>query len=202
MELLKFLVLHNDGRTVDIRSIKLTTGHTLKECVAEPLKVQYGKQDVDIELGEYISLIKKMLQLVLYACAVNADVQKADPGRKVVRPKSIGDIKDKYKEISRWDVGNNIVKKIRNYKKVHPAVSSETDKKESSDQTIHQSEHCHITPHVRKGHWQSYWIGKKDGSEERKLVLRWKHFIYVNASEPDALPITINCIKDDKSFPT
>jgi len=163
--------------------------------VAGPLRIQYGRQNVDAELDEYIVLVEKMLQLVLYVCAANADIQKADPGRKTIKPKSIRDIKDKYREISRWDVGNNIVKKIRSQKKTHTAASSpETDEKGNGDQTIHQSGHYHVTPHVRKGHWQSYWVGKKDGSEERKLVLRWKHFIYVNAAEPDELPVTINCI--------
>lgn len=198
MELLKFLPLHSGGESVEIRSIELKAGYTLKECAAAPLKVQYNKQNVDAELDEYIGLIEKMLQLVLYVCAANADIQKADPGRKIVKPRSIADIKDKYREISRWDVGNNIVKKIRNRKKTHTvASSSETDEKEYNNQTAHQSGQHHVTPHVRKGHWQSYWTGKKDGSEERKLVLRWKHFIYVNASKPDELPVTINCIKDD-----
>ena len=50
---------------------------------------------------------------------------------------------------------------------------------------------------MRRGHWQSCWIGKRDGSEKRKQVLRWKHFIYVNAAEPEKLPVMINCIKDD-----
>lgn len=197
MELLKFLVLHNDGSLVDIRSVRLAAGHTLKECVAEPLRVQCGKQDVGAELEGYIGLVRKMLQLVLYICAANADVQKADPGRKIARPRSIGDIKDKYREISRWDVGNSIVKKIRGWKKAQPAVPSETEEKENSSQAAHQSGYRHAAPHVRRGHWQSYWTGKKDGSEERRLVLRWKHFIYVNASEPDAVPVTVNCIKDD-----
>ena len=69
---------------------------------------------------------------------------------------------------------------------------NETENNEKKLQKQH-----HITPHVRRGHWQSYWIGKRDGSEERKLVLRWKHFIYVNATEPEELPVMINCIKDD-----
>ena len=39
-------------------------------------------------------------------------------------------------------------------------------------------------------------VKEKDGSEERRLVLRWKHFIYVNADGPNALPVTINCIQE------
>ena len=63
-----------------------------------------------------LSVVEKMLQLVLYVCAENADIQNADPERKTVKPKTIRDIKDKYREISRWDVGNNVIKRIRNQK--------------------------------------------------------------------------------------
>ena len=35
-------------------------------------------------------------------------------------------------------------------------------------------------------------VKEKDGSEERRLVLRWKHLIYVNADGPNVLSVTIN----------
>ncbi len=206
MELMKFMILNNNGESVNICSIELLTGHTLKECVESPLKLQYSKQDVTTEADKYIGLVEKMLQLVLYVCAVNADIQQAEPTKKTVKPKSIADIKDKYKEVNRWNVGNHIVKKIRNlnkkcnsYKNINETEgnnpSRNINETENNEKKL-QKQH-HITPHVRRGHWQSYWIGKRDGSEERKLVLRWKHFIYVNATEPEKLPVMINCIKDD-----
>ena len=121
----------------------------------------------------------------------------ADLRSKNAKPKTIRDIKSKYREISRWDVGNNVIKRIRNHKKAHnTTTSSETDKEENNNQTASPIERHHVTPHVRRGHWQSYWVGKKDGSEERRLVLRWKHFIYVNADGSDELPVTINCIQE------
>ena len=196
MKLLKFVILHHDGEAVDIHSIELKSGQTLKECMTTLLKIQYSSQDVDKELDYSLIVVKKMLQLVLYVCAENADIQNADPGRNTAKPKAIRNIKDKYREISRWDVGNNVIKRIRNHKKAHnTTASAETDKEENNDQTTSPIERHYVTPHVRRGHWQSYWVGKKDGSEERRLVLRWKHFIYVNADGPDALPVTINCIQ-------
>ena len=186
MELLKFMPLHRDGENVQIRSIELVPGHTLRECMAKPLQMQYGRQDIGVELDKYMDLTGKMLQLVLYICAANADVQSSEPGRKTIKPGSVADIKDKYREISRWDVGNNVVKKIRNSKKASAAALESGTKKRLGD--------YHVSPHVRRGHWQSYWVGKKDGSEERRLVLRWKHFIYVNASDPDQFQVTINCM--------
>ena len=197
MELLKFVILHNNGETVNIHSIELKAGQTLKECMATLLKIQYNSQDISKKLDYSLSVVEKMLQLVLYVCAENADIQNADPGRNTAKPKAIRNIKDKYREISRWDVGNNVIKRIRNHKKAHnTTASAETDKEENNDQTTSPIERHYVTPHVRRGHWQSYWVGKKDGSEERRLVLRWKHFIYVNADGPDELPVTINCIQE------
>ena len=58
--------------------------------------------------------------------------QNADQGRKTAKPKIIRDTKDKYREISRWDVGNNVIKRIRNHKKTHNTISSfETDKEKT-----------------------------------------------------------------------
>ena len=82
MELMKFMILNNNGESVNICSIELLTGHTLKECVESPLKLQYSKQDVTTEADKYIGLVEKMLQLVLYVCAVNADIQQAEPTKK------------------------------------------------------------------------------------------------------------------------
>ncbi len=95
----------------------------------------------------------------------------ADLRSKNAKPKTIRDIKSKYREISRWDVGNNVIKRIRNHKKAHnTTTSSETDKEENNDQTASPIERHHVAPHVRREHWQSYWVGKKDGSEERRLI--------------------------------
>jgi len=66
---------------------------------------------------------------------------------------------------------NNVIKRIRNHKKAYnTASSSETDKEENNDQTISPIEKHHVTPHVRIRHWQSYWVRKKYGSEERRLI--------------------------------
>lgn len=110
MELLKFVILHNDGEVVDIHSIELKSGQTLKECMTTLLKIQYSSQDVDKELDYGLIVVEKMLQLVLYVCAENADIQNADPGRNTAKPKAIRNIKDKYRESSRWNVGKTLLK--------------------------------------------------------------------------------------------
>ena len=58
-------------------------------------------------------------------------------------------------------------------------------KKEEKNKTIHESNACdnneikeikrrgHVRPYMRCAHWHSYWTGKKDGSEERKIIVKW-----------------------------
>ena len=50
MKLLKFVILHHDGEAVDIHSIELKSGQTLKECMATLLKIQYNSQDISKKL--------------------------------------------------------------------------------------------------------------------------------------------------------
>ena len=67
----------------------------------------------------------------------------------------------------------NVIKRIRNHKKTNnTTASSETDIEENNDQTASPIERHHVAPHVRREHWQSYWVGKKDGSGERRRGLR------------------------------
>lgn len=30
-----------------------------------------------------------------------------------------------------------------------------------------------VSPYIRCAHWHSYWVGKKDGSEKRRLIVKW-----------------------------
>ena len=49
---------------------------------------------------------------------------------------------------------------------------------------------------IRRGHWHTYWTGKKDGSEKRKLILKWISFTYVNVEKSEELPIVVNVVKN------
>lgn len=48
--------------------------------------------------------------------------------------------------------------------------------------------HRSVRAHIRRGHWHSYWVGKRNEPETRKLVLRFLMPTMVNASENE-LPI-------------
>jgi hypothetical protein len=50
-------------------------------------------------------------------------------------------------------------------------------------------------PHWRSAHWHSYWIGKKDGTEERKKVLRFIPTVWVGNPELITEQTTFKVIK-------
>lgn len=66
-------------------------------------------------------------------------------------------------------------------------ISSFTESKESEAGKS-------IRPHFRRGHWHTYWLGKRT-AKDRKLVLRWVAPIMVNISIIDELPVVVNRLK-------
>ena len=123
------------------------------------------------------NVIKKSLQIVLYLCAENAEIQK-DPEQATVMKRS-GIIRDKYSEVRKWDVGVRIGRAIKHYKTSSAAGSSR------------KGSHASPRPHMRRGHWHHYWTGPKSG--ERKLVLKWTAPTFVSASL-DEQPVVIHRI--------
>lgn len=51
--------------------------------------------------------------------------------------------------------------------------------------------HASPRPHIRRAHWHSYWVGKRDQAEVRSVVLKWLPPIPVNVQDVDALVPTV-----------
>lgn len=190
-DVLKFLVLCRNGQEVAVRGFELLEGKTLRECMTEVLKKRYQRECVDDKVKEYINLAEKMLQLVLYICSVNADVQPVEPEPSGIM-RRVEDIKDCYREIRKWDVGMRIVSQNRRRNEKHTEETTRQSGRPNNEPVVHYK----LAPHVRRGHWHTYWTGKKDGSEKRKLVLKWIPFTYVNVEESGELPTVINVVKN------
>lgn len=190
-DVLKFLVLCRNGQEVAVRGFELTEGKTLRECIAEVLKKRYQRECVDDKVREHMELAEKMLQLVLYICSVNADIQSADP-KPSGTLRRIEDIKDCYREIRKWDVGMRMVSQNRRRTEKHIKKTKQQSGRSNYEPVVHYR----LAPHVRRGHWHTYWTGKKDGSEKRKLILKWIPFTYVNVGKLEELPTVVNVMKN------
>lgn len=143
--------------------------------------------DDGFENGKY-KILPKMLQLILYICAENKEIEENYEQKKITRqPKAKQFIKDKYREVQIWDCGNKISEKIKTF--------LVTDKHNSD--IIFQRDGSGIgkskSPHSRRGHWHHFWTGKI-GTVERKLILRWVAPTFVNGT-PNT--VNVNMVVDE-----
>ena len=112
--------------------------------------------------AESYQLCRQMMQLLLYICAINADIEEDPQQAGIYRaPRPGYPILDKYRETRKWIVGRNTGKKLRQSRQTTRAAGNGKSKR----------------PHVRQSHWHHYWIGPKDDQE---LVLKWLSPIMVH----------------------
>ena len=56
--------------------------------------------------------------------------------------------------------------------------------------------HASPRPHIRRAHWHSFWIGKKDQPDARSVTLKWLPPIPVNVTGVDDLTTTVRDVGD------
>lgn len=149
--------------------IAYDSASTIKEAVD---KMSMGRSNPRL-----FDMVKKAMQLVLYLCTSNPE---ATPRQRAVnRPVSAP--KDSYKEIRTWDVGVRYGTAIRKYERTGKT---------------HAGSHSSKRPHYRRGHFQHYWKGPRNG--KRKLELIWVDPILVNADKTDGeVPAVIHEVKNN-----
>ena len=144
------------------------------------LNIDYDNEESD----NFIRDITSALNAVLYLCSINSTKEYESFSHTT----SISTSKDKYgnpKKHRYWDVGVRFGKAFRaQHSKQNNVAKINDDNK--------QVKHS-IRPHVRRAHWHHFWTGKRE-SNERKLVLRWVHPVFVG--EDEDLPTVIHRIEN------
>jgi imidazolonepropionase-like amidohydrolase len=124
-----------------------------------------------------------MLNLVLYLCAQEPDVEGGLPERPVAT---------KTKKGQRWfpaqkpvvrEVGVRTVKWIR---EARSQVASGSDI-EASGRTV--------APHMRKAHWHGYWTGPRKDPGARNFSLKWLPPTPVGLREGQAVAPTVRVVE-------
>lgn len=168
-----------------LKEVKLISTKTGEEFSYEdPEVLGFAKESLlDMFENTFWSVLPRIIQLVLYICAENKEVEENLEQKKITRkPKDKKFIKDKYREVQIWDCGNKISEKIRTFLVKDRSIEIYS---ESNISRVGSPK----SPHSRRGHWHHFWIGKVD-TEERKLILKWVAPTFVNGS-----PNTVNINK-------
>lgn len=192
---LRFLAIGNSG-DLGIYHLHILGGATLEECAKQTAKrmkrgFALGNTDANFEdiktySEQQTQIAARLLQLVLYICAENADIDENPEQKKITRKSSAGaQPKDVFREIRKWDVGVKIGKLIRQQKYYDGSGTgshSGTSKR----------------PHVRRGHYHHFWAGsEKDGT--RRLILRWVAPTFINGTSEDAIVTKTYINSEDNS---
>ena len=121
-----------------------------------------------------------IIQLLLYLCAANADIQERRPTRSTKKTSKTTD----KRPVRHWDVGVRVGATIKRNRSYTVRTAQHADHKQ----------HARPRPHLRRGHWSHFWTGKRD-SKDRERILKWIEPVYINADSPDDLPTTIHKVK-------
>ena len=124
---------------------------------------------------------RKVLQLILYIISQNADLLPENHKTEtyVYREKTDGlPVKDKHREIRRWEVGSRIGPMLKRSVTEHKRASSSGSRNRSK------------RPHMRRAHWHHYWVGSR-ASEGRKLILKWLHPMMIGSFEDEDSPAVV-----------
>jgi hypothetical protein len=148
-------------------------------------------QSPDGLLEQLSSDISPLVSLVLYLCSQAAEIKESGAGKRVpTRPKPQKTKKGMRifapDQPSRWEVGYRLGAALRQALSEH----------EPSEPTgIHASPR----PHIRRAHWHSFWVGKKDQPDTRSVTLKWLPPIPVNVTGVEDLTTTVRAVGDSRT---
>lgn len=157
---LRFLFLFKDGSAYGYPLCLI--GNTVSEAIKAMTLADYSKASSGLRRNlyhqqndpQFVKLVSQLLQIVLYICASNADI--TPNSEQFLIMKNFEEIKDRYSEIRKWDLGMRIGAQIR---------KQGTNIKPSGT-------HASPRTHIRRGHWHHFWKGSRQNNS-RELVLRW-----------------------------
>lgn len=201
MELRFCCVEEHDGDTsITNVWVNLDEGNTVSDGITkglDGLKKYIGNVRYKIKInGEYVlqteqqmfaemfRIVSRYIQLVLYICAENAEVEENPQQKQITRRSSDNRPKDVFREIRSWDVGVKFAKNIK--KSRQQPGDSETERQYSGPGAPKR-------PHTRRGHWHHYWVGS-DKDNSRKLILKWTAPMFIGGGSDDTIA-TVNIIE-------
>jgi hypothetical protein len=132
--------------------------------------------------------VSPLVSLVLYLCSQAAEIREAGAGKRVpTRPKPQKTMKSMRifapDHPSRWEVGYRLGAALRQ------ALSAHEPKEATGT-------HASPRPHIRRAHWHSYWVGKRDQPDARSVTLKWLPPVPVNVQGVDDLTATVRDVGD------
>lgn len=190
--------------SIEHKWLHLGENYTISDGINEGIELSLKNMQKKISKNECEYLrktlyeqISRKIQLVLYICAENAEIEENPEQKSITRkPQKNSKPKDTFREIRSWDVGVRFSKAIRKAaEKSNMGASPETSEPtETTEQQAPENPNNRKSPrpHARRGHWHHFWIGSKSDNS-RKLILKWIAPVFVG--NPEKSITTINIVE-------
>jgi hypothetical protein len=140
-------------------------------------------QTPEVEAQNLSNDVSPLVSLVLYLCSQAAEIKEAGNGKRVPsHPKPLKTKKGMRifppNQPTRWEVGYRLGAALRQALLEHePGEATGT--------------HASPRPHIRRAHWHSFWVGKRDQPNARSVTLKWLPPIPVNVQDVEDLTTTV-----------
>ena len=201
---LRIIHINHDGQPISNLMIHLRSGSSIGEGIDAAIKrIRENFSDkpnisnaIDY-INESRSVTIESVQLLLYICAENADIQEDAKQKEIYR--SSPRVVDKFREVRKWDVGDNIGEQIRiiksrkSSKHENDSMNFPEAEKGDSEKDSKSPRRYKNRPHTRRAHWHHYWIGEG----RKKLVLKWVNTMIINAGDGD-VGVTVQIVQKEK----
>ena len=153
--------------------IPLLNGKTISEAITKYYKKNKHLLK-DYSISDYRKFSYKVMNLLLYILAANADVEPREyqPAIDKAPKMEIDVITDmEFKSYETVQVGVNVGNAIRLHRERANYKDSSTGKQSNR------------VPHIRSGHWHKYYVGErgpKGQNKHREFIIKWIAPIFVN----------------------
>jgi hypothetical protein len=191
----------NDRRT-ELRLVMDVSGPAGDQLIVMPIHLGRGGVTGGVEamlnegantgrrVGEALQRHLPLVSLVLYLCSQAAEINETGAGKRTPSHPKPQKTKKGMRifapdHTSRWDVGYRLGAALRQALSEHePAEPTGT--------------HASPRPHIRRAHWHSFWVGKKDQPDARTVTLKWLPPIPVNVTGVDDLTTTVRDVGESR----
>ena len=152
----------------------------LKEAARQfPVRVQTPEGVVE----RLSSDVSPLVSLVLYLCSQAAEIKETGAGKRVPDSSQAPEDQEGHADLrpgspeplgGRISPGGCLRQALSEHEPAEPTGT-----------------HASPRPHIRRAHWHSFWVGKKDQPDARSVTLKWLPPIPVNVQGVDDLTTTV-----------
>jgi hypothetical protein len=133
---------------------------------------------------EVSELVRLTMPLIVYICSQDAEVERIKVNAAAAKPANKKKGQQKKKTVNKNLVGYRLGNQIKHAKKIYLSNKSNSTGTGTSK-----------VPHIRRGHYHSYWTGSRSEPEKRKLIIKYLPPIYVNKDISEELVPTVHKVK-------